>query len=51
MRFAIAHKTATYLLVGFAYLAMIAGAGAPPLIARSPAGSGSSARGGGSHRS
>jgi hypothetical protein len=27
MRFAVAHKTATYLMVGFAYVAMIAGGG------------------------
>ena len=32
MRFAAAHKTSTYLLVAFAYLAMIAGGGLPPLI-------------------
>jgi transglutaminase-like putative cysteine protease len=33
MRFAVAHKTATYLVVGFAYLAMIAGGGVSPPIA------------------
>lgn len=33
MRFASAHKTATYLMVGFAYLAMIVGGGLPPVIA------------------
>ena len=33
MRFAVAHKAATYLMVGFAYLAMIAGGGVSPLIA------------------
>lgn len=33
MRFAIAHKVATYLMVGFAYLALIAGGGVSPLIA------------------
>ena len=33
MRFAVAHKAATYLMVGFAYLAMIAGGGVAPLIA------------------
>jgi protein-glutamine gamma-glutamyltransferase len=33
MRFAAAHKAATYLLVAFAYLAMIAGGGVSPLIA------------------
>jgi protein-glutamine gamma-glutamyltransferase len=33
MRFAAAHKSATYLLVGFAYLAMIAGGGVSGLIA------------------
>lgn len=32
MRFAIAHKTATYLMVGFAYLAMVAGGGIGGLI-------------------
>jgi protein-glutamine gamma-glutamyltransferase len=32
MRFAVAHKTATYLMVGFAYLAMIAGGGIHPVI-------------------
>ncbi|HSN25701.1 MAG TPA: transglutaminaseTgpA domain-containing protein, partial [Kofleriaceae bacterium] len=32
MRFAVAHKTATYLMVGFAYLAMIAGGGVSPMI-------------------
>jgi len=32
MRFAAAHKAATYLLVAFAYLAMIAGGGVAPLI-------------------
>jgi hypothetical protein len=33
MRFAAAHKAATYLMVGFAYLAMIAGGGVSPVIA------------------
>ena len=33
MRFAVAHKTATYLMVTFAYLAMTAGGGIQPLIA------------------
>src|SRR5579872_7309933 len=33
MRFAVAHKAATYLVVAFAYLAMIAGGGISPLIA------------------
>jgi hypothetical protein len=33
MRFAVAHKAATYLMVGFAYLAMIAGGGVHPMIA------------------
>jgi len=33
MRFAVAHKTATYLMVGFAYVAMIAGGGVSPMIA------------------
>jgi transglutaminase-like putative cysteine protease len=33
MRFAAAHKAATYLMVGFAYLAMIGGGGVSPLIA------------------
>jgi hypothetical protein len=33
MRFAIAHKVATYLMVGCAYLALIAGGGVSPLIA------------------
>ncbi|HSD90804.1 MAG TPA: DUF3488 and transglutaminase-like domain-containing protein, partial [Kofleriaceae bacterium] len=32
MRFAVAHKAATYLMVGFAYLAMSAGGGISPLI-------------------
>ncbi|MCW5801659.1 MAG: DUF3488 domain-containing protein [Deltaproteobacteria bacterium] len=32
MRFAVAHKAATYLVVGFAYLAMVAGGGIPPLL-------------------
>src|SRR5262249_33388315 len=32
MRFAIAHKTSTYLMVGFAFVAMIAGGGMSPLI-------------------
>ena len=32
MRFAVAHKAATYLMVGFAYLAMIAGGGVAPMI-------------------
>ncbi|MDB4961670.1 MAG: transglutaminase domain protein [Myxococcales bacterium] len=33
MRFAVAHKTATYLMVGFAYLAMTTGGGVSPGIA------------------
>ncbi|HEY5924796.1 MAG TPA: DUF3488 and transglutaminase-like domain-containing protein [Kofleriaceae bacterium] len=33
MRFAVAHKAATYLMVGFAYLAMIAGGGVSGMIA------------------
>jgi len=33
LRFAVAHKAATYLMVGFAYLAMIAGGAIAPLIA------------------
>jgi len=33
VRFAVAHKAATYLMVGFAYLGMIAGGGVSPLIA------------------
>jgi len=33
MRFAVAHKAATYLMVGFAYLAMITGGGVQPTIA------------------
>ncbi len=33
MRFAVAHKTVTYLMVGFAYLAMIVGGGVAPPIA------------------
>jgi protein-glutamine gamma-glutamyltransferase len=32
MRFAIAHKTATYVMVGCAYFALIAGGGVAPLI-------------------
>ena len=32
MRFAVAHKTATYLMVGFAYLAMTTGGGLSPLM-------------------
>lgn len=32
MRFAIAHKTATYLMVGCAYLALIGGGGVAPMI-------------------
>ena len=32
MRFAVAHKTATYLMVGFAYLAMVVGGGIPGII-------------------
>ncbi|MDB4953790.1 MAG: transglutaminase domain protein [Myxococcales bacterium] len=32
MRFAVAHKAATFLVVGFAYLAMIAGGGVSPII-------------------
>ncbi len=33
MRFAIAHKTATYLMVGFAYLAMVTGGGVSSAVA------------------
>lgn len=33
MRFAVAHKAATYLMVGCAYVAMIAGGGVAPVIA------------------
>ncbi len=33
MRFAVAHKVATYLMVGCAYVALIAGGGLAPLIA------------------
>jgi protein-glutamine gamma-glutamyltransferase len=33
VRFAVAHKAATYLMVAFAYLAMIAGGGVSPMIA------------------
>lgn len=33
MRFAIAHKTATYLMVGFAYLAMVTGGGVSSPVA------------------
>jgi protein-glutamine gamma-glutamyltransferase len=33
MRFAVAHKVATYLMVGCAYVALIAGGGVPPVIA------------------
>ena len=33
MRFSVAHKTATYLMVGFAYLAMVGGGGVAPPIA------------------
>jgi hypothetical protein len=33
MRFAVAHKAATYLMVGCAYVAMIAGGGVSPMIA------------------
>jgi len=33
MRFAVAHKAATYLMVGFAYLAMVSGGGVQPVIA------------------
>ena len=32
MRFAVAHKTATYLMVGFAYLAMTTGGGVSPAM-------------------
>jgi len=32
MRFAVAHKVATYLMVGFAYLALIGGGGMGPVI-------------------
>jgi hypothetical protein len=33
MRFAVAHKAATYLMVGFAFLALVSGGGVSPLIA------------------
>ncbi len=33
MRFAVAHKAATYLMVGFAYIAMAAGGAVQPMIA------------------
>jgi transglutaminase-like putative cysteine protease len=33
MRFAVAHKVSTYLMVGCAFVALIAGGGVPPLIA------------------
>src|SRR5262249_8046329 len=33
MRFAVAHKSATYLMVGCAYVALVAGGGVSPLIA------------------
>ncbi|HET9624832.1 MAG TPA: DUF3488 and transglutaminase-like domain-containing protein, partial [Kofleriaceae bacterium] len=33
MRFAVAHKVVTYLMVGFAYFALIAGGGLSPMIA------------------
>ena len=33
MRFAVAHKASTYLVVAFSYLAMIAGGGVSPMIA------------------
>ncbi len=33
MRFAVAHKTATYMMVGFAYLALVVGGGIPSVIA------------------
>src|SRR5262245_58183355 len=32
MRFAVAHKTSTYLMVGFAYVALIAGGALGPLV-------------------
>ncbi|HEX2686594.1 MAG TPA: DUF3488 domain-containing protein, partial [Kofleriaceae bacterium] len=32
MRFAVAHKVASYLMVGFAYVALVAGGGVSPLI-------------------
>jgi hypothetical protein len=32
MRFAVAHKTSTYLMVGFAFAAMVAGGGTSPLV-------------------
>ncbi|CAN5844731.1 hypothetical protein BH11MYX3_BH11MYX3_13840 [soil metagenome] len=32
MRFAVAHKAATYLMVGFAYLAMTTGGALPPML-------------------
>ena len=32
MRFAVAHKTATYLMVGFAYLAMTTGGALAPML-------------------
>ncbi|HEU0031402.1 MAG TPA: DUF3488 and transglutaminase-like domain-containing protein [Kofleriaceae bacterium] len=33
MRFAVAHKTATYMMLGFAYLALIAGSQLPSVVA------------------
>ena len=33
MRFSVAHKAATYLMVGFAYIAMAAGGAVQPPIA------------------
>jgi transglutaminase-like putative cysteine protease len=33
MRFAVAHKVATYLMVGSAYVALVAGGGIPPVVA------------------
>jgi transglutaminase-like putative cysteine protease len=35
MRFAVAHKAATYMMVGFAYAAMVTGGGIQPVIALS----------------
>ncbi|HSK03677.1 MAG TPA: DUF3488 and transglutaminase-like domain-containing protein, partial [Kofleriaceae bacterium] len=32
MRFAVAHKTSTYLMIGFAFAAMVAGGGTSPLV-------------------
>ena len=37
MRFAVAHKVASYLMVGCAYFALVGGGGVSPLISRSAA--------------